>query len=527
MAAEGPASGNGYPEIGRLIEAHTDELMDRWLQALAAEKSQPKSCHPDDLKDELPEFLHALAGTLARGGDAEDGAHTDDAADHGEVRWRQGWDLEDVARDYRILRYEILWYLAESLERPLAMDEVVAIGLFLDHAVESSVGAYLAVQMKEAEQTARQLRKLAAEMSQIERRERKRLASLLHDELQQLLVAAKMQLSRALSHVADERLAQAFQDVDDLLQQSIVASRTLTTELSPPMILHDVGLYAALQWLADWIQQKHQLVVEVFADEGGELPDDELRMRVFEIARELLFNVVKHAQTDRASVRLAHLGDRVRVTVEDRGTGFNTSKLLPSRDSHGVGLLSIRERLTLIGGMVEIISAPGQGTQVTVEIPYQSLEGESDVSMALESVETAPTVEASDEGQPADTAGDAIRVLLVDDHAVVRQGLAGILDSEPDIELIAEAGDGREAVDLARRLHPDVIVMDVSMPGMTGIEATRIIKKELPEVRVVGLSLHERSTMTEQMLQAGAAAYVSKDEPKDQLLAAIHGDSSR
>jgi DNA-binding NarL/FixJ family response regulator len=112
-----------------------------------------------------------------------------------------------------------------------------------------------------------------------------------------------------------------------------------------------------------------------------------------------------------------------------------------------------------------------------------------------------------------------IRVLLVDDHAMVRQGLRSILDGYPNLHIIAEAGDGEEAITLARLLKPDVVVMDVNMPRLDGIEATRRIREELPETLVVGLSVNEH--VVKSMKAAGATAFLTKESAADHLYEAI------
>jgi len=114
-----------------------------------------------------------------------------------------------------------------------------------------------------------------------------------------------------------------------------------------------------------------------------------------------------------------------------------------------------------------------------------------------------------------------IRVLVVDDHKIVREGLASLLSEQSDIEVIGQAGNGREAVDMASRLSPHVVVMDVSMPLMNGDEATRQIKMILPETRIIALSMFEDSEMIQQMYRAGAESYVLKTAPSDSLLSAI------
>jgi len=114
-----------------------------------------------------------------------------------------------------------------------------------------------------------------------------------------------------------------------------------------------------------------------------------------------------------------------------------------------------------------------------------------------------------------------IRILLVDDHAVVRQGFKMILGAQPDMEIIGEAGNGREAVELADQLRPDIVVMDVAMPELNGIEATRRLSTALPNTRVLALSMHKDSVYVREMLKAGAKGYLLKDSVEHDLLDAV------
>ncbi len=105
---------------------------------------------------------------------------------------------------------------------------------------------------------------------------------------------------------------------------------------------------------------------------------------------------------------------------------------------------------------------------------------------------------------------DKIKVLLVDDHAILREGLRMLLGCQPDIEVIGEAGDGREALDKAALLQPDVVLMDISMAGMDGLEATRELRRTQPETQIIVLSQHDEPQFVNSLLEAGAAGYVLK-----------------
>jgi two-component system response regulator NreC len=114
-----------------------------------------------------------------------------------------------------------------------------------------------------------------------------------------------------------------------------------------------------------------------------------------------------------------------------------------------------------------------------------------------------------------------IRVLLADDHSLVRQGFRRILEAQPDLEIVGEASDGREAVELAAQLKPEVVVMDVAMPGLNGIEATRRICESSPRTRVLALSMHRDSVYVREILRAGARGYLLKDAFDADLVSAV------
>lgn len=218
-----------------------------------------------------------------------------------------------------------------------------------------------------AENRARQLHILATELTEAEQRERRRLAQVLHDHLQQFLVAARMNLALLNCEVGQAGSRDAIARVDELLSQSIDASRSLTVELCPP-VLRDAGLPAALEWLADWKREKHCLMVEVHVDKEANPASEAIRTLVFQVVRELLFNVVKHSGGNWARVTAGTQDGILKLTVEDRGRGFDPRSIAPSKNG-GFGLWSIRQRMDVIGGSISLDSAPGRGTRVYLTAP--------------------------------------------------------------------------------------------------------------------------------------------------------------
>jgi signal transduction histidine kinase/ActR/RegA family two-component response regulator len=369
----------------------------------------------------------------------------------------------------------------------------------------------------ELERRTAQLRKLASDLTLAEQHAREQLARTLHDGLQQLLVSASMNLDRQVT-----RDAQRGSGADDLLLQAkgnldeaINAARSLSFELFPP-VLHGSGLPAALTWLADWMRHQHGLVVHVSADPLANSGRKDVRTLLFESVRELLFNTVKHARVDRAMLDLSLGADNtLRITVEDRGIGFDPVKLVDeAKDGQvGWGLFSIRERLTLLGGRLDIESAPGEGTRFRLIVPN----GNTRAAGTQRSSSSVAFGQAS-----LDLAGAApsraLRIVIVDDHAAVRKAFREMLQERLELRVVGEGANGIEAIAVAHAVQPDVILMDVSMPEMDGVEATRRIRAELPFIQILGLSTHLRGGNRHAIEEVGAVGFFTKGLDTQRLI---------
>jgi CheY-like chemotaxis protein len=265
-----------------------------------------------------------------------------------------------------------------------------------------------------------------------------------------------------------------------------------------------------LQWLVKRVQVQHDLNVSVDFSGDMMLQSEALATFLFRAAQEMLVNAVQHGQVREATIRAARIGRYVCVSVADRGRGFDPQAL---RETSGIGLLSIRERVELLGGRMVIKSANAKGSRLSIVVP--DAPGGSNGEDTAEEVAGLPGTVGLPSGP------DVLRVLLVDDHDLVRRGLAALLQEAPGIELVGQAADGREAVNLAMDLQPDVVIMDASMPVMSGEQATRQIKAVLPGTRVVALSMYDEADKREKMLLAGAEGYILKTVGADDLIAAL------
>ncbi len=382
-----------------------------------------------------------------------------------------------------------------------------------EHAMHSLEDSRKQLEQKVEERTeelaekASRLRSLTGDLIISEQRERRRLARILHNDFQQLLVSAKYRAA-SLNRIEDPSVKLAAQELEGLLGEVIEASRTLTSELSPP-IIHERGLRTGMEWLVSFMSAQNGLSVQLSMAEDFNQIDENTKLLIFDSTRELLLNSVRHGKVQSAEVAVGRIAkEKLEIVVADRGIGFDPSLVQRS----GFGLFRMRHRLELVGGSLEIDSAPGKGSRLSITLPL------------------APSIPVpSDSGPQAEAAiprmdkplTSTIRILIVDDHAVMRQGLSTSLGQEPDIAIVGEAADGKTALEKARSLKPDVILMDLGMPKMSGIEATRIIHSELPKIRVIGLSMFEEKERANAMFEAGACAYLSKSCSVDALTSTI------
>jgi signal transduction histidine kinase len=213
------------------------------------------------------------------------------------------------------------------------------------------------------------LRALSSELLLTEERERRRIATELHDRIGQTLAVTKIKLGELREALPAGTAADALTDIREFVDQTIQDTRTLTFELSPP-ILYELGLEAALAWLVAQIQKKHGLRIDFNDDEQPKQLDNGCRVILFQTTREMLFNIVKHARAQKATVSVRKDDDTARIDIEDDGIGFNASEFDSFESgSMGYGLFSVRERLHPLGGRMEIHSEPGRGTRVTILLP--------------------------------------------------------------------------------------------------------------------------------------------------------------
>jgi len=395
---------------------------------------------------------------------------------------------------------------------------------------------------KELLQSQTLLRQLASELTIAEQRERRRIATDLHDYLAQLLVCARLKVTQVRGRLEDPEIEGCLGESDDILQQALTYTRSLVAQLTP-MALHEFGLPAALKWLADQMRQQYRLSVHVEVQSGLSVPlPEDQAVLIFQSIRELLINVAKHARVDQAEVRMEQREGRLIISVIDEGLGSDAVTSQPTMQSSKFGLFSIGERMRALGGTFDFRSTHGKGTTATLTLPLSAAGTEPSAPNVMPQAKASRPQTVSGEleysqvhaktsafGGGAQRVKDSdpledklrIRVLLVDDHALVRNGLSSVLRYHTELQVVGEAADGHEAVAMAAALKPDVVVMDVNMPRMDGVEASKRIKRDFPATVVIGLSMHEGGHHENAMRESGAAAYLTKDSAAERLIETI------
>ena len=217
-----------------------------------------------------------------------------------------------------------------------------------------------------------QLRYMTSELSLTEERERRRIAVDLHDNIGQTLALSKIKLRSIQKEFQSSEFSSSLSELHRLIEQSIQDTRTIISDLSPP-ILYELGLESAIEWLIDKMNDQHGLFIEFKNDETPKPLAEDIRVVIFQTIRELMFNIVKHAQVQYAKIdfKVDKL-QNLQIKVKDDGIGFDIAKMpFAINKTKGFGLFNIRERLKYLGLDFDIKSRVGHGTIVTIVVPLK------------------------------------------------------------------------------------------------------------------------------------------------------------
>jgi DNA-binding NarL/FixJ family response regulator len=345
---------------------------------------------------------------------------------------------------------------------------------------------------------------------QTQEEERYRLANLLQASLAQLLSNATLEIETCLQLMdADPKTARdGLTTLLHEIRHGLTDVHMWIRELQPPL-LKELGLVPSLRRYADDFSKQTGIALTLtgWAALTERIPET-LEIALFRIIQEALDNVREHAHASQAEVKLDLTPEELVVTIADNGQGFDVSQgIVPGRR---LGLVAMRDRADLLAGSLQIFSEPGRGARVVLTAPRARLLQPIEVSMKAKNSRKKKVSPAG------------IRLMIVDDHPLFRAGLRRVLEMEPGFEIVGEAINGQEALDKARELEPQVILMDVNLPVLNGLQATRELTASRDDIAVVVLTAYHDDEQMLHAIRAGASAYFPKDVDPQELVRAVH-----
>ena len=237
-----------------------------------------------------------------------------------------------------------------------------------------------------------------------------------------------------------------------------------------------------------------------------------IQEEIGQIARELIRNAFRHARAHEIEAELRYDTDVFRLIVRDDGKGIAPEILRDGGCAGHWGMPGVHERARGIGARLEFWSQAGAGTEVRLTVP---------AAVAYEGRGVALDLRVFRNGGQMGSSPNLIRILTVDDHPLLREGIAFLVKSQQDMELVAEASDGEEAIEQFRRHRPDVTLMDLRMPNLNGTEAISRIRNEFPDAKIIVLSTYAGDVQVLKAIKAGARGYIVKGHVHRELLEAI------
>lgn len=324
-------------------------------------------------------------------------------------------------------------------------------------------------------------------LTQIERvtllEERNRLSKDLHDTMGHSYTSIIMGLETLRPDVGTEEGGQKLDSLLQLARKSMEEVRGYLHQMESPQ--ETLPLVYTLRQVAEEFQT-HANVNVRFRAIGEEYPvAKQVKMTLFRCLQESLTNAVRHGQATDIVVSLQFEPQQTRLEVQDNGHGVENWK-------DGFGITAMKERAAHLQGRVSVYAERGEGTLVTCFVPR--------------------LVESADE---------MIRLIIADDHSFIRESLCTILEGQRDLQVLGMAEDGAQALELCEELEPDLVLLDLEMPNMDGITATKRMKEKWPNIRVLVLSTFQDTEKAKEIMRSGADGYLLKSIESRELAETI------
>jgi CheY-like chemotaxis protein/anti-sigma regulatory factor (Ser/Thr protein kinase) len=339
--------------------------------------------------------------------------------------------------------------------------------------------------------------------------ERRRIARDLHDTTGQKIAVLSMTLDR-LAKLVDTRkvdIQDALTEARDVVGKIGEEIRTLSYLLHPPL-LDECGLASAVLWYAEGFKKRSGIHLSVSIDEELVRLTTDAETALFRVLQESLTNVHRYSGSPSAEIRIFQSPSKVHLEIVDHGKGVKAGTERPSfagAPTLGVGIPGMRERIRQLGGQLEV-EFSNEGTRVYASLPREAFAEES-AEPSTSELFRRPDVRK--------------RILIADDHEVMRRGLRGLVESQEEWSVCGEAIEGHEAISKTRELRPDLLILDVTMPGMSGIDAALQILKDDPSIKILFFTMHDSPQMMREISGVGAWGYVAKARAGNDLVDAV------
>jgi PAS domain S-box-containing protein len=369
-------------------------------------------------------------------------------------------------------------------------------------------------------QQSEQLRDLSARLLRAQDDERRRVARELHDSAGQTLTVLGLDLGSVSKRLSNDpaRAAQGVERCQKLVSQLSEEIRTMSYLLHPPL-LDETGLTDALRWYVQGLRERSalQIDLEVSPDFGRLSAATELV--IFRVVQEALTNVHRHSRSKTATIRLRRDDTAVSVEIQDDGRGISPAKLAELHlHGSGVGIRGMRERIRQFSGTMKIESN-GTGTRINVTFPVSECSRVDD----SDRVRTYCAA-AEDQGE---TSSSRLRILVADDSPPVRNAIVALLSRDASWQVCGEAANGEQALEKARESRPDVILLDINMPDVSGLDVARCLRSEMPEAVIFIMSQNDANLFSPGAIAAGASGCLDKSNLASDLVHCLQTEQEK
>ncbi|MFD6509806.1 response regulator [Bacillus sp. NPDC060175] len=345
----------------------------------------------------------------------------------------------------------------------------------------------LAINYRQSETIRNQKHVLEQYVSQVERitllEERDRLSKDLHDTMGHSYTSIIMGMETLRMELKSKEGEQQLDSLLQLARNSMEEVRLYLHKLD--LSQESLPLAVTLQQLTEEFKKHAKVNVRTRIIGEEYMASKQSKMTLYRSLQESLTNAVRHGHSTEIIVSLHFEPQQIRLDVQDNGCGVEEWK-------DGFGLTAMKERVSQSQGRVIVYSKKGEGTLISCVLPKQ-----------------------------AQLSNEQIRMCIVDDHSFIRESLHTILDGQEDLQVVGMAEDGERAMELCERLKPDVVLMDLEMPNLDGIHATKMIKEKWPDIRVLILSTFQNTERAKEIIRNGADGYLLKSIDSRELAESI------